>query len=48
MAFTTFNTLGFTRDDVVRLPEGCDAEAPRDADGVIYRFSTQMMVQLYH
>ena len=24
---TVFNTLGFTRDDVVRLPEGCNAEA---------------------
>ena len=33
---TVFNTLGFTRDDVVRLPEGCDAEALEDADGVIY------------
>ena len=33
---TVFNTLGFTRDDVVRLPEGCDAEAIEDADGVIY------------
>lgn len=33
---TVFNTLGFTHDDVVRLPEGCDAEALEDADGVIY------------
>ena len=33
---TIFNTLGFVRDDVVTLPEGCDAEALEDADGVIY------------
>lgn len=33
---TVFNTLGFTRDDVVRLPEGCDAEALEDANGVVY------------
>ena len=33
---TVFNTLGFVRDDVVTLPEGCDAEALEDADGVIY------------
>ena len=33
---TVFNTLGFVRDDVVRLPEGCDAEALEDADGVVY------------
>ena len=33
---TVFNTLGFTRDDVVRLPEGCNAEALEDANGVVY------------
>ena len=33
---TVFNTLGFVRDDVVTLPEGCDAEALEDAEGVIY------------
>ena len=33
---TVFNTLGFVRDDVVTLPEGCYAEALEDADGVIY------------
>ena len=32
---TVFNTLGFTRDDVVRLPEGCNAEALEDANGVV-------------
>ena len=33
---TVFNTLGFTRDDVVRLPDGCNAEALEDANGVVY------------
>ena len=33
---TVVNTLGFERDDLVRLPDGCKAEALEDQNGMIY------------
>ena len=33
---TVVNTLGLERDDLVRLPDGCKAEALEDQNGMIY------------
>ena len=33
---TIVNTLGFERDDLVLLPDGCEAEALEDQNGVVY------------
>ena len=33
---TVVNTLGFERDDLVLLPDGCEAEALEDQNGVVY------------